>query len=124
MSVLLAIEPSWNRAEHILQVRRQIRCELHPPAVARVVEREARGVQKRPLQMRHGADVARHAPLHTAVQRIADDRMADGAEMYADLMRAPRVNRHLAERQPRQVGCACDSSDRLARASRSPIPPP
>ena len=65
------------------------------------------------------ADVAGNAPMDAAVQRIADDRMADGAEMHADLMRAARVNGHLAKRQARQVERAGDSRDRFARASRS-----
>ena len=80
------------------------RDELHAPAVARMREREPCRVKKRALQARHRADIAGHAPVHAAVQRIADDRMADRAEVDADLVRASGVNRDLAQRQRRACG--------------------
>ena len=101
--------------EHRSQVVGQRRDELHAAAVARMRERQPRGVQERPLEPLHGADVARHAPVHAAVQRVADDRVADGAQVHADLMRPAGVDRHLAERQPRQVMRAGDPGHRLAR---------
>ena len=62
-------------------------------------EHEPRGVQKRALEVRHGAKVARHAPAHAAVERIADDRMADRAEVHTNLVRPAGVNRDLRQRQ-------------------------
>ena len=65
-------------------------------------EHEPRGVQKRPLEMRDRAQVAGHAPVDAAVERVADDRMADRAQVHADLVRAAGVDRHLRERQRRR----------------------
>ena len=83
--------------------------------LARMRERQPRGVQERPLEPLHGADVARHAPVDAAVQRVADDRMADGAQVHADLVRPAGVNRHLAQREPGQVMRARDPRHRVAR---------
>jgi hypothetical protein len=76
-------------------------------------------MQKRPLEMGDGADVTRYAAMNTAVQRVADDRVADGAEMHADLMCAAGVNGHLAQRQSRQVNRFCNAGDGLTRPARA-----
>ena len=47
------------------------------PSVRRMREHQMRGVQERPIEMRDRAQVAGHAPMDAAVQRIADDRVAD-----------------------------------------------
>src|SRR5262245_53008175 len=73
-----------NIVEHVLEVGRQRRVELHPPAVGGVCERQVRRVQERPLQPLHGAQVRRDPPMHAAVGRVADDRVADGAEVDAN----------------------------------------
>src|ERR1041385_937338 len=101
MSLLLAIQPPWNGIQNDLQIRRQIGDELHAAAVAWMREREPRGVEKRPLQVRNRADIAGHAAMHAAIERIADHRMADGAQVNANLMRPAGVYRDLAERQIR-----------------------
>ena len=75
-----------------------------------MLEHEPRGVQERPLEPLHGANVAGHPAVHAAVQRVADDRMSDRAQVHANLMRAAGVNRHLAQRQARQVVRACDAA--------------
>jgi hypothetical protein len=56
-------------------------------------------MQERTVEMFDGADVGRHSPVDAAVQRIADNRMADCAEVHSDLMGAAGVNRHPYERQ-------------------------
>ena len=66
-------------------------------------ERQTRGVQERPLEPLHGADVARHAPVDAAVERVADDRMADRAQVHADLVRPPGVDRDLTQREAGQM---------------------
>src|SRR6187402_3419861 len=71
-------------------------------------ECEPRGMQKRAIESLHGADVAWHAPMHTTVERVAHNRMADRAEVHANLMGAPRVNGDLAEGQPRKMFRARD----------------
>ena len=68
------VEALAQLVEHALQVRRQRAQELHPPAVVGMREHEARRVQKRAIEMRDRAHVARHAPVDAAVQRVADDR--------------------------------------------------
>ena len=70
-------------------------------------------MKKRPLQARHRANVAGHAAVDAAVQRIADDGMADGAEMHANLVRPSGVNRDLAQRQAWHVERARDSRHAL-----------
>src|ERR1051325_4986403 len=118
MSLLVTIFPSRKVIEHFLQVRRQARGEFHSAAVARVLERQACRVQERALKMRNRANVTGDATMHSAVQRIADDRMTDGAEMYPDLMRAAGVNGDVTESQTRQMQRARNSGHRLARAAR------
>ena len=84
------------------------------------VKDQLRGMEERPVEMRHRAQVAGHAPMHAAVQRIADDRVADGAEMHADLMRAAGMNRDLRQRQhPAEMLRAHDARNRLAAAPRA-----
>jgi len=56
--------------------------------------------------------------MDPAVGRVADDGMADGAQVNTDLMRAPCVNRHLTEREPWQMMRARDPSDGVSRAAR------
>ena len=62
-------------------------------------EREPRGVQERARQVGDGAQVARHVAMDAAVQRIADDWVADGAQMDADLMRTAGVDRDVRQRE-------------------------
>src|SRR4029453_1771395 len=107
MSVLFAIAPAGERLEHVLQIYRQRRGEFQTPGIARVLEGEPLGMQKRPLQMGDGADVTGHAPVDTAVERVADNRVADRAEMHAYLMCATGVNGNLTQRQSRQVEGPC-----------------
>ncbi len=66
-------------------------------------ERQTCGMEKRPLQSLHGADIARHAAMNTSIGRVADDGVAYGAEMDSDLMGATGMNRDLAQRQTRHV---------------------
>src|SRR6185369_17865028 len=115
MSVLFAILPAWKRVEHVLEICRQRRGEFHASAIARVFEDEPLGMEERPLETGDGADVTGNAPVDAAVQRIADDRVADRAEMHAYLVCAPSVNGNLAQRQCRQVKRLRDSRDRLTR---------
>ena len=84
--------------EHRLQVRRQRRIELDPPAVGGVRERQPGRVQERPLEPLDGAQVGRRPAMEPAVGRIADDRMADRAQVDADLVRAPGGDRDLQQR--------------------------
>src|SRR4051794_28548395 len=81
-------------------------------------EREPRGVEKRPVEVSHRANVAGHAAVHAAVERITDDRVADGAEMYPDLMGPAGVNRDVREGQhaPEVLG-ANDAGDRFPAAA-------
>src|SRR3954468_24457248 len=71
--------------QHALQIRRQLAFECHSPAVGRMREREPGRVQERAIEVRHRPKVAGHAAVNAAVQRIADDRVADRAEVHADL---------------------------------------
>ena len=78
----IAIEVSVSARRVVSRSSSSTRCrssgsslvELHPPAVGRMREHQPRGVQERPLEMRHRAQVAGHAPVDAAVERVADDR--------------------------------------------------
>ncbi len=96
---MLLILPSGQFVENVLKIAWKLGGEFHSAAVARMCEREASGVQERPLKMRDGADVPWHAAMDTAVQGIADDRVTDGTEVDADLVCASGMNRHVAERE-------------------------
>ena len=106
--------------EHALQVGGQRAREVQSPSVGGMRERQAGRVQERPLEVRHRPEVAWHTPMHTAVERIADDRMADGAQVHANLVRAPGVNRDGRERQqPAEVLRGDDARDRFAAAAHA-----
>jgi len=89
-----------------------------------MTELEACGVQERAIQMGDRAQVAWHAAMDAAVQRIADDGMADGAEMHANLVRASGMDRNVSEGQHRvEPFGADDAGDRFpAAAHSSPCP--
>src|SRR5215831_1662960 len=93
------IESLAHLVEDLLQVAGQFALELHAPPVDRVREREACGMEERALEMRDRADVARDAAVDAAVERVADDRMADRAQVDADLVRAAGVDGDARERQ-------------------------
>src|SRR5664279_6455192 len=63
------------------QVARQLAEELDAASVDRMREAEPLGVQELPAQP--------DLPARHAVHRIAEDRMPDGGEVHADLVRAP-----------------------------------
>ena len=45
--------------------------------------------------------------MDAAVQRIADDRVADGVQVHANLMRSAGRDRDAEQRQPGHVPCPC-----------------
>ena len=57
-------------------------------------------VQERPLEAHHRPQVVADAPVHAAIGLVADDRMADRAEVDADLVRPSGGDRDLDERRP------------------------
>ena len=65
--------------EHLPQGIGQRALEFHPPPFDGVRQREARGVEKRPGEMRDRTQVSRHPPVDASVDWIADDRVADRA---------------------------------------------
>src|SRR5688572_12260081 len=74
--------------EHAREILGQGRLEADRLARARLGEDQAPGVQQRP------ADLERMLALR-AVDRIADDRAMNMAQMHANLMRAPGVELEL-----------------------------
>src|SRR5260221_7016703 len=101
--------------EHGLKIFRQRTVEFHPSAISRMRERQPCRVQERPRQMRDGAEVPGHPAPRAAVQRIPHDRMADRAQMNADLMSPARVNGDARQRQYRaELLSVHDSRHRLA----------
>src|SRR5262245_43658736 len=63
-----------------------------------MLERQLRGVQKRTLQVSNGPYVAGDTAMHSAIQRVADNRMADGTKVDANLVGAAGVDGNLRER--------------------------
>src|SRR5688572_21743118 len=87
-----------NLVEDGLQVMRQGRLEFHFASVFRVMKGKPSRVQERPLEGEYGTQIARHASSKAAVHRIADNRMADRAQMDANLMGSPGRDRHVNKR--------------------------
>src|SRR5262249_16765954 len=112
------IECLAHLVEHALQIIRQRALELHAPPVSRVGKHEARGVEEGAVEMRDRAEVARHAAMDAAVERVADNRVADRAEVHANLMRAAGVDRNMCERQhAAEMFSADDAGHGLTAAS-------
>ena len=63
--------------------------------------------------------LCRDAPVHAAVGRVADDRMADRAEVNADLVRAAGGDRDLEQRHALEVPREGDARHRAARPARA-----
>ena len=77
-------------------------------------------MQKGSIQFLHGLDVGLHASVDAAVERIADNRVADGAEVHANLMRAPGVNGNVRERERGiDLEGSDDARDGLSTSSRA-----
>ena len=95
--------PRFDVVDHGLQVGRQRRVEVDPAAVAGWVNdsrAECRNGRSSRITARRSVG---DAAVHAAVHRVADDRMADGVEVHADLMRAAGRDRHLQQRHARKV---------------------
>ena len=101
--------------EHCLQVRRKRRLELHAAAVGRMREGQSQRVEERPLESKHGQEIGGDALARAAVRGVAHDRMADGAQVHANLMRAPGRDRDLAQRDAAQMLRPRDAGDRRPR---------
>ena len=80
-----------------LKVVGERRFELHPPAVVRMLKSQAVRVEKRAPEPANRAQVDRQPAPDPAVQRIADDGMADAAQMHTNLMRAAGSNRDMQQ---------------------------
>jgi hypothetical protein len=74
--------------------------ELDAPAVRGMREDQARRMKEWPLEVSDGPEVPGNATVHAAVERVADDWVADRAEVHANLMRAARMDRDSGQRQP------------------------
>ena len=84
-----------------------------------MLEHETRGMQERSLKALHRTNISGHASVNASVQRVADDRMPDSAQVNADLMRPARMDRYLAECQSRQRVRARDPGDCFACVFRA-----
>src|SRR5690349_2955201 len=106
--------------QHVLQIERQRTLELHSSSVGWMAEREPRGMEERPLEVCHRSEIPRDTATDTAVQRVADDRVPDAAQVHADLVRPACVDGDADERQHRMqdVG-ANDACDRFAAPPRT-----
>ncbi len=80
---------------------------------------EARRVQERTLQLRERRQIRWKVTPLAAVERVADDRVADGAEVRPDLMRAASGEGHAEKGDPPQMLGLRDSRDGTARAARA-----
>src|SRR5688572_9873118 len=105
-----------NLIEHELQIVRQRRLELHLTSVGWMSKHEAACMEKRPVEREDGTQIAGHAPAESSVHRVADDRVADLAQMHANLMCPPGCDRHVYERDARHVQRSGNSSDCRSRA--------
>src|SRR5262245_42707361 len=105
--------------QYLLQVLRQLARELHSAAVDGVLEREPRGVQERPVEVCYRTQVSGYPPVNASVQWIANDRMADGAQVDPNLVRAAGLDGDMDQcERAAEMLRACDSRHRFARAPR------
>src|SRR5262249_1697352 len=103
--------------EHSLKVVRQRAREFHSPFLRRMCERQTRGVKKRTREMGDGSQIAWNTSMDAAIERVADDRMPDGTQMNANLVRAAGVNRDVRQWQDdAELLRLHDSRDGLAAA--------
>src|SRR4029079_2200538 len=119
IGLFVTVGPPGKIVQHRFQVLRQRRNELQTTPLARVRKGEPRCVQERALEALPRANVARHASMDAAVERVAHDRVADGAQMHADLMRPSCMNRHLTEREAWQMMRTGDPRHRFTRMLRA-----
>src|SRR5687767_11429689 len=75
-------------------------------------------MQERTFEPLYRPDVASYPAVNSAVQAVADDWVSDGAQVDPDLMRAPGLNRNLAERETGKRMRPRDPRDRMARVLR------
>lgn len=86
-----------------------------------MLESERGGVQEWPFEMGDRANVSTHATMDAAVQRIANYRMADGAQVNANLVRAPCEDGDAREsKDAAKVFRGHNSSYGLATSARAP----
>lgn len=117
---LISFELVTQIVQNLLEIAGQRTLEFHASSVDGVSEGQFRRVKERTLQVSDGTKIARHSSMDTAVQRIADNRMADGVQMNAYLMRSARVNSHADERQrPTEMFGPDDTRDGFAAAAGS-----
>src|SRR5881628_1270744 len=62
-----------------------------------MLEDEPGGMQERPLKMLDRPDISWHVAMDAAVERVADHRMPDGAEVNANLVCPAGVDRNPGE---------------------------
>src|SRR6476469_378925 len=72
--------------EDVAEIGGKLAGEFHPALVRWMSEDKACGMEKRTLQMRHRAQIAWDVAMDAAVECIADNRVADCAQVHADLM--------------------------------------
>ena len=80
-------------------------------------EDEPMRVEERPLESEHRPQIRSDACAVAAVRGIADDRMADGAEVDADLVRPAGLDGDLAQRHAAIVSRARDARHGVPRAA-------
>jgi hypothetical protein len=99
-----------------LQIQRQRRIEFNLPSIRRMCKQQARGVEERSLQALDGAKVSCGPAMHSSVCRITHNRMANRAQMDADLMRAARRDCHMEQRYAIEIARESHSRNRMSRA--------
>ena len=95
-----------------------------PVPITGMAKAEARRVQERTLQLRERRQMRRKVTPLAAVERVADHRVADGAEVHPDLMRAASGEGHAEKGDPPQMlglGDSRHGTPRAARARRHPL---
>ena len=81
-------------------------------------EREPRCVEERTFEpILDRPDVVGDPAMNAAVSRVTDDRMMDGAQVNADLMRAAGRDRDVYQRHTFELFRLRDAGHRAARAS-------
>src|SRR5262245_12812735 len=73
-----------NQVEDRLQIGGERRFERHSSPICGMSEQESAGMQEWPFEREHRPEVAGHPPSQPAIGRIADDGVADFAQVNAN----------------------------------------
>ena len=102
-----------------MKILRNVALERHPSTVNGVAEREMFRMQEWPVEVQNATEMRRRVSVDSTVDGISDDRVPDGVEVDANLVRPPRRDCNADQRHTIKVLRRHDACDCLARSPRA-----